>query len=85
MEIRLTDHAEKQIAYRELGQQQIIQIALNPEQIIAEPDLPLIAQSRVIEDGKIYLIRIAFRDEDQIRLVITVYKTSKVSKYWQET
>ncbi|MBZ0289603.1 MAG: DUF4258 domain-containing protein [Anaerolineae bacterium] len=84
MEVRLTGHAEMQIKYRELDRQLILQIALNPEQIIEEPDVPPIAQSRVTEDDKMYLIRIAFRDEGDIRLVITVYKTSKVSKYWRE-
>jgi hypothetical protein len=84
MEVRLTDHAEKQIQYRELDRQLIFEIALNPEQMIEEPDLPPIAQSRVSQDGKMYLIRVAFRDEGDIRLVITVYKTSKVSKYWRE-
>lgn len=84
MEIRLTDHAKKQLAYRDVSQNQVIAIALSPEQIIEEPDVPPIAQSRVIEDGKTYLIRVAFRDEADVRVVITVYKTSKVKKYWQE-
>ncbi len=84
MEIRLTDHAKKQLAYRDVSQNQVIAIALSPEQIIEESDVPSIAQSRVIEDGKTYLIRVAFRDEADVRVVITVYKTSKVKKYWQE-
>ncbi|MBZ0279921.1 MAG: DUF4258 domain-containing protein [Anaerolineae bacterium] len=84
MEVQLTDHAKKQLAYRDVSQDQAIAVALSPDQLIEETDVPSIAQSRVIEDGKTYLIRVAFRDELNVRIVITVYKTSKVKKYWQE-
>jgi Domain of unknown function (DUF4258) len=83
--IIFSDHAEKRIDYRELSREQIIQVAAEPEQIIEASDVPAIAQSRVTEHGKMYLIRVAFRDEGETRLIITVYRTSKISKYWQVT
>lgn len=82
MEIRLTRHAELQLQERNLSGAQVVAIATQPEQIIEEAGVPLIAQSRVMIDSQLYLIRVAFRDENNIRIVIAAYRTSKLEKYW---
>jgi len=41
-------------------------------------------QSKVtFENGKLYLIRAIVSDEIQPPVVITVYRTSNISKYWR--
>jgi hypothetical protein len=84
MEIRFTAHANQQLAFREIDRELAVQVARQPEQIIREPDIPPVAQSRFVEAGKTVLVRVAYRDEGDVRLIITVYKTSKIAKYWQE-
>lgn len=85
MNIQLTHHAETKIAMRGLDREEVIRVAREPEQIVYPPDLPPLAQSRIREKGKLYLLRVAFRDQDDTRVVITVYKTSQVRRYWQGT
>ena len=82
MEVVLHQHAEDQILKRKLDRSLVIEVALHPDQIMYNKGLPPVAQSQIEENGKLYLIRVAFRDEGATRIVITAYKTSKISKYW---
>ncbi len=84
MNVRLTLHAEEQIQVRGLDRDKVIAVALAPEQIVRTEGKPLIAQSRFWRTDRQYLMRIAFRDEVETRVVLTVYITSQVRKYWQE-
>ena len=82
--VEFTAHAEEQIAARKMDRAQIIAVATAPEQVVSEPGKPLVAQSRIQFKGKTFLLRVAFHDEGDVRLVITVYRTSQVRRYWQE-
>jgi hypothetical protein len=84
MDVRLSTHAEQQIVERNLDREQVIAIAKNPEQVIHGEDQLPVAQSRVVIEGKQYLIRVVYRDENELRLVVTAYRTSQVRKYWRE-
>jgi hypothetical protein len=57
----------------------------NPEQRIIDESHPgrWIYQSRLpSENGKIYLLRVVVDEEEEPPLVITVYRNSKIEKYW---
>jgi hypothetical protein len=84
MEVRLSTHAEQQIESRKLSRERVLEVAATPEQVIkAEGQVP-VGQSRITHQDKPALMRVAFRDEGEIRLVVTAYVTTKVEKYWQE-
>jgi len=34
------------------------------------------------EDGKIYVLRVVVDEDDQPLAIVTVYRTSKIEKYW---
>ncbi len=56
----------------------------NPEQRLAQGETKDIFQSRFeSEDGRIYLVRAVVAIDREPPLVITVYRTSKVEKYWR--
>ncbi len=83
MEIHLSEHARRQIEARKLSQEQVIAVARSPEQMVdREGELP-VAQSRITFLGRPALLRVAFRDEGEVRLVVTAYPTTKIAKYWQ--
>ncbi len=84
MNIQLSGHAEEQILERELDRDQVIAVALAPEQIVYPANKPPVAQSRFLLNNKQYLLRVAFRDEGDTRIVITVYPTSQLRKYWKK-
>ena len=55
-----------------------------PEQRLTQDETRDIFQSRFeSEDGRIYLVRAVVAIDKEPPLVITVYRTSKVQKYWR--
>lgn len=83
MKVEISPHAADQIASRKLTRENVIAVAEAPEQTVErEGELP-IAQSRITFEGKPALLRVAYRDEGEVRLVVTAYPTTKIDKYWQ--
>lgn len=82
---KLTDHARFEMARREIGETEIAQVLSTPEQ--SEPVRPgrAVYQSRVTkgEPPKTYLLRVFVDVDRQPPEVVTVYLTSKISKYWR--
>lgn len=75
-------HALNQMQLRGISAERVVQILRKPQQTVRTSDL-LVFQSVVVEDGKNYLIRIFVNLRKQPPLVVTVYKTSNIQKYWQ--
>jgi hypothetical protein len=84
MKIELTSHAEKRLAVRKIDRQQVIGVALAPEQIITKEGELSVAQSRITFMNKEALLRVVFDDEDETRWIVTAYITTQVRRYWQE-
>ena len=84
MEIILLKHLKSQAKEREINIKFIKETILNPEQIVPESKGLKVAQKRYLDKrNKQFLIRIIFREEKDLRIGITVYKTSKIKKYWK--
>jgi len=83
MSFVLSKHAEEEIKRRGIPLEFLKQVLENPEQIILEKNGAKAYQSKITfeEGGKIYLIRAIVSDETQPSVVITVYRTSNISKY----
>lgn len=59
-------------------------VVRQPEQIVAEHGVAKAYQSRVPnEDGTLSLVRVIVDDAVDPLTVITVYRTSKIAKYWR--
>jgi hypothetical protein len=84
MHIRLTRHAEGQIVARRLDRDAVIAVALHPEQVIESPAEHPVAQSRILFEGRTVLLRVAFHDNVDVRVIITAYPTTQIEKYWQK-
>ncbi len=65
---------------KEITKAEFESVVISPEQIVPGDLNVLVAQSK-FEKG---LIRIPFLDIGGTRKILTVYWTSKVSRYWQE-
>ena len=80
----LSRHAKEQMEVRGISEEQVWEVVQNPEQIIKHDDEKIILQSRVtLDDGKNYLIRVFINVIKEPNLIITVYKTGKIKKYWR--
>lgn len=83
MIIHITLHAEEQIVLRKLTRELVVRVVTAPEQIIPAKGNRYFAQSRFVKDGKEYLLRVLVETSGSERFIVTVYPTSKISKYWQ--
>jgi hypothetical protein len=84
MNYRLSDHAIRQIGDREIPIALLEQVIDLPEQIIEQSDGSKVYQSKVMGiNNKIYLLRVFMNDSVIPMVVISVYLTSKVKKYWE--
>ena len=82
----LTDHAKAEAGRRGISEARVLEVATTPEQRIEVSAQREIRQSRVMDpaSGKLHLIRVVVDRGDDGDTVVTVYRTSKVRKYWRE-
>jgi hypothetical protein len=81
---RVSRHAEEEMRRRRIPQAWFESVLEKPEQRIEQPPAVEVRQSRfAAEDGKIYLLRVVIGADKEPPVVITVYRTSKIEKYWR--
>jgi hypothetical protein len=83
MKYMISQHALKQMTVRGITKEIVDRILLGPDQTTEQEDL-MVFQS--IIDGaweKRYLIRVFVNMNKTPPLVVTVYKTSKIEKYYE--
>ncbi len=84
MRLQLSRHAEQKMARRQIPRPWLESVLENPEQRVPESGGKEILQSRFESgDGKIYLVRAVVSRDKEPAVVVTVYRTSKVEKYWR--
>lgn len=82
---RLTEHGKEQMARRQISQENVANVLAAPEQIEVVRQGRNVYQSR-IKTGKppqTYLLRVFIDVDRELPEVVTVYRTSKVTKYWR--
>lgn len=82
-----TEHALFEMKRRRLDEQLVRSVLAEPEQELQIRPGRIVVQSRVPMDQppKTYLVRV-FVDVDRHPAdVVTVYRTSNISKYWKES
>jgi hypothetical protein len=85
LNFRLSKHAEEESGRRNISLTLVNEVLQNPEQLISEGGLEAY-QSRIdFGEGKIYLVRVIVDDTVSPAIVVTVYRTSKIKKYWRES
>ena len=84
-EYRLTDHAKFEMERRQITETEIAQVLYAPEQAEMARPGRAVCQSRVElgEPSNTYLLRVFVDIDRRPAEVVTVYRTSKVEKYWR--
>lgn len=85
MEIRLSEHAKTELIRRQISVELAMQVAQEPDQIVSARNGLECRQSKFYEDSsnKEYLMRVIVNPKIAPNVIVTVYKTSKVEKYWR--
>ncbi|MFO7885048.1 MAG: DUF4258 domain-containing protein [Desulfobacteraceae bacterium] len=83
MNIILSEHAKEQIEDRDIPVNMVWDVINNPAQKYNNDIDETVCQSRMNFDGKIYLLRVFVNFTKKPAIVISVYRTSKINKYWR--
>lgn len=81
-DIIFSRHAVEQMGLRGISEEMVLQIINNPGNIITEQDKK-IYQAIIFLGEEKYLVRVFVNPSKQPNVVITVYKTSKITKYYE--
>jgi hypothetical protein len=85
MDYRLTEHAELEMQRRQVSREWVESVMRAPEQIVVGFGARKVYQGRVSADGKTYLLRLIVEDWYTPPVIVTVYRTSKIEKYWEQS
>jgi hypothetical protein len=81
----ITAHARDQMKRRQIDERTVLEIAAQPEQVVPAGRFREVRQARWREpvSGRECLVRVVIDTEAALEKVITVYRTSKLGKYWR--
>ena len=84
---RLTDHAQTEMARRQISVPDVTHVLAAPEQREVVRPGRVVYQARVTwgTTSTTYLLRVFIDIDRQPPDVATVYRTSKIAKYWKGT
>lgn len=80
-----TEHALIEMARRDISQEHVRNVLANPEQteIVREGRTVYQAKYNMGEPPKVYILRVFVDIDGTPPHVVTVYRTSKIEKYWR--
>ena len=85
MNYRLSRHAREEMKRRNIPAEIVESVLEDPQQVIEGSGEKKVYQSRIeFQEGKTLLVRVFVAEEGDIPVVITVYRTSKIEKYWRK-
>ncbi len=86
MKAKLTEHASFEAQRRNISEKLISSVVENPQQRLLSSKKRVILQNKYIDNnvGKEMLLRVIGKEKGDIFNVITVYKTSRINKYWKK-
>ena len=85
MNFKVSNHAEQELVLRRIPRALMDEVLRQPQQIVPERPPQKAYQSQVdVGGGRIMLLRAIVDDTIEPAVVVTVYRTSKISKYWRQ-
>ena len=84
--VSFTEHARSEARRRGISEEAALEVARAPEQRVAGRSGREIRQSRVLDpaSGKLHLVRVVIESGQDADTIVTVYRSSKIRKYWSE-
>ena len=84
-DFEFTDHALTEMARRQIFEEDVKAVLANPEQTEMVREGRAVYQSRLEmgETPKTFLLRVFVDIDPRPPYVVTVYRTSKIEKYWR--
>lgn len=83
MNYEFSIHVQQEMTRRGISLTQVEAVLSAPDQKVPEHSGVVCYQSKVEIDQKQYLVRVMVNETLTPMKVVTVYRTSKISKYWE--
>ena len=83
MEYKFSCHAQTEMERRKISVDLVESVLDNPQQVVSEKEGRKAYQSKIDVGGRAFLLHVIVVDDVEPAVVITVYKTSKIDKYWR--
>ena len=83
MSFKLSNHARQELTRRDIALADVESVLAAPGQIVPEHGGIVCYQSQTTCDGKPCLLRVMLNETAEPMVVVTIYRTSKISKYWK--
>ena len=84
MNFKFSKHAEAELILRQIPREFVEEVLRQPQQIVPERPPKRAYQSQVdFGGGRMFLLRVIVDDTIEPAMVVTVYRTSKINKYWK--
>ena len=83
MNYDLSDHVREEIARRRIPLTAVESVLQSPQQKVPEHGDVMCYQSKIEINRKEYLVRVMVNEAVTPAKVVTVYRTSKIRKYWK--
>jgi hypothetical protein len=84
IEYVITEHAAFQMNRRGISLEEVRRVLEGPEQRFAVGEGRDVLQSRILMEGRLYLVRVFVDANRKPAEVITAYRTSRIEKYWRQ-
>jgi hypothetical protein len=85
MRFRFSKHAIREMEQRRIPSGLVESVLENPQQIISEEGKLNAYPSQIdFGDGRIFLLRVIVNENFRPPVIVTVYRTSKIDKYWRK-
>ena len=85
MEYRLSHHAREEMQRRGIPETVVAELLSEPQQVVPGSEGRSVYQSQVeFADGSRYLVRAVVAESAVPPVVVTVYRTSRLAKYWRQ-
>jgi len=81
----MSRHATAEAERRGIDPGLIDAVLQNPDQVVPAFGGKVAYQSRLAEQGRDYLLRVVVSESSTTPVVVTMYKTSRVAKYWRKS
>ena len=84
MSFYISRHAEEELERRRIPREFLNLVLQSPQQIVEERNGKKAYQSQfVFENSKTYLVRAIVADNTKPAIVLTVYRTNQIARYWR--
>ncbi|EFI33569.1 conserved hypothetical protein [Desulfonatronospira thiodismutans ASO3-1] len=82
----LCDHARQEMQRRGIEYEVVVEVLANPEQVLTINSRRKVYQSRMVTEhtNRQYLYRIFVDFDRNPPVIVTAYRTGKITKYWRQ-